>query len=539
MSEQTSVSVIEEAVNQFLKSVEHAESFSAEDAVAFVTKNTALAKTERKERIVRDVELILESRQDLFFKAHTHNAVCWNRAPFFKGAQIKILPSKLEIKDGILLYGARFAPFCSDELFADEYRLSVKGTGKTLPVVTYTAQLGQIARTFMLLGRSVMLDCIVAESSENYEALKRASSPEKAMVSVSAFDLGAFYKENNFTEGDAIIATVEDWRNGVFSLEYRAKDELPDRAALDAFLTQFEEAVIQTCEDYGEYLEIPDQIAHAYLCAFTAGHDLRKKPCLSLDEYPSMMRDVAIRRDDADWVLVPLDELATAGESGNSEEEEHRREHGECTCHEGHAHSSGTEKTGGLRIEDFSASAGKLDSVDGILEEVNAPLSHSEIYAMIVDDIANGQDSFDSFYEKLGDIMGVKFIDDAQEVTFRNFVEDNWEEALEHFNPVVEEAKTPLRSRLLELNEQRMECSRTLLERYQGKEIPPHIVHRMKSFHAKILNTLRLLNADSALPEGEEYDMLELRVGDIEEEWETFQEELEKTGMNSGDVSHG
>ena len=27
------------------------------------------------------------------------------------------------------------------------------------------------------------------------------------------------------------------------------------------------------------------------------------------------------------------------------------------------------------------------------------------------------------------------------------------EEALEHFNPVVEEAKTPLRSRLLELNE--------------------------------------------------------------------------------------
>ena len=532
MSEQTSVSVIEEAVNQFLKSVEHAESFSADDAVAFVTKNTPLLKTERKERIVRDVELILESRQDLFFKAHTHNAVCWNRAPFFKGTQIKILPSKLEIKDGILLYGARFAPFCSDELFADEYRLSVKGTGKTLPVVTYTAQLGQIARTFMLLGRSVMLDCIVAESSENYEALKRASSPEKAMVAVSAFDLGSFYKENNFTEGDAIIATVEDWRSGVFSLEYRAKDELPDRAALDAFLTQFEEAIIQTCEDYGEYLEIPDQIAHAYLCAFTAGHDLRKKPYLSLDEYPSMMRDVAIRRDDADWVLVPLDELATAGESEDSREPEHEHEHdhdhGECSCRGAHAHSGGPEKNGELRVEDFSASAGKLDSVDSILEEVNAPLSHTEIYAMIVDDIANGQDSFEVFYGKLRDIMGVKFVDDAQEVTFQNFVEDNWEEAVAHFNPVIEEPKMPLRTRLLELNDQRIECSRSLLERYRGKEIPPHIVHRMKSFHAKILNTLRLLNADSALPEGEEYDMLELRVGDIEEEWEAFQEELEK-----------
>ena len=159
---------------------------------------------------------------------------------------------------------------------------------------------------------------------------------------------------------------------------------------------------------------------------------------------------------------------------------------------------------------------------------MNAPLSHTEIYAMIVDDIANGQDSFDVFYRKLRDIMGVKFVDDAQEVTFQNFVEDNWEEAVEHFNPVVEEPKTPLRTRLLELNDQRIECSRSLLERYQGKEIPAHTVHRMKSFHARILNTLRLLNADSALPEGEEYDMLELRVGDIEEDWENFMEELEK-----------
>ena len=51
----------------------------------------------------------------------------------------------------------------------------------------------------------------------------------------------------------------------------------------------------------------------------------------------------------------------------------------------------------------------------------------------------------------------------------------------------------------------------------------------MKSFHAQILNTLGLLNADSELPEGEEYDMLELRVGDIEDAWENFVEDQEKT----------
>lgn len=104
------------------------ESFSVNDVVAFVNQNAALPPAERKERVERDIELILEGRSDIFFNSNTHNAVCWNRAPFFKGTKIKILPSRLEIKDGVLLYGARFAPFCSDELFADEYLLSVKGT---------------------------------------------------------------------------------------------------------------------------------------------------------------------------------------------------------------------------------------------------------------------------------------------------------------------------------------------------------------------------------------------------------------------------
>jgi len=46
----------------------------------------------------------------------------------------------------------------------------------------------------------------------------------------------------------------------------------------------------------------------------------------------------------------------------------------------------------------------------------------------------------------------------------------------------------------------------------------------MKDFHARILNTLGLLNADRALPEGEEYEQLELRVGDIEDAWDELEE---------------
>ena len=40
------------------------------------------------------------------------------------------------------------------------------------------------------------------------------------------------------------------------------------------------------------------------------------------------------------------------------------------------------------------------------------------------------------------------------------------------------------------------------------------LVDRMKDFHSRMLNTLGLINADRSLPEGEEYEQLELRVGD-------------------------
>ena len=89
---------------------------------------------------------------------------------------------------------------------------------------------------------------------------------------------------------------------------------------------------------------------------------------------------------------------------------------------------------------------------------------------------------------------------------------------------MIEEAKTPLRTRLLELNVRRLELARTLVERYEKSKIPKKIVDQMKDFHARILNTLGLLNADRALPEGEEYEQLELRVGDLEDAWDALEE---------------
>ena len=523
---------LEDLVEAFLETRAEAESFETAELTAFAAANLPGFKPddESRKRLERQVEVRLEDNNSLFYLAG--DATCYNRSAFFKGARFKIRPSALEIKEGVLFYGARFAPFCSEEIFADEYNIADAGSDLKYQPLACPVHFGQIARLFQMLGRSTMIDCIVADDPDNYQVLLQSATVEQTQVKLTAFNFGAFYRKHKFSEGDAVIATVQNWNTGSFTVEYVPAEDLPGQEEISTWISDFEEALIQVYEDYGEYLEIPDQIARAYLCAFKHGHDLRQRPFLSLEEYPALMRDIAIRRDGPEWTLVPVDEPTVSGGYGDytpdeEHEDEHDHEHRDHECSCGHHHGE-DGKANPLRAEDFSASSKRIDSLEHMLEDLSAPLDYTEIYAMIQDDLANGQESAEEFVRKLIDFMGVKFADDAQEAAFYNFVEDCWEEASEHFDPVIEETKTPLRTRMLELNARRLEMARTLVARYEKSKIPKKIVEQMKDFHGRILNTLGLLNADRSLPEGREYEQLELRVGDIEDAWDEFEEKQER-----------
>ena len=521
----------EELAQSFLETRAEAESFAVSELTAFIASNLGPAEETDRKRLNRDVELFLEGNNSLFYRAGSDR--CWCRGAFFKGAQFKVRPSALEIREGLLFYGARFAPFCSEDIFADEYNITDAGSELKYQPLVCPVHFGQVAKLFQMLGRSTMIDCIVADDADNYQVLQESASADQAQVKLTAFNFGAFFRKHHFTEGDAVIVTVRNWSTGSFTVEYVPAADLPPQEELSGWITDFEEGLIQAYEDYGEYLEIPDQIAHAYLCAFEQGHDLRRRPALSLEEYPALMRDITIRRDGPEWTLVPVDEPSVSGGYDDYEpEDEHEHEHDhdhECSCghdHD-HEHDHGHEHKP-LAAEDFSASSGRIDTLDHMLEDLSAPLDYTEIYAMIQDDLANGQESAEEFVRKLIDFMGVQFADDAQEAAFYNFVEECWEDASERFDPVIEQTKTPLRTRLLELNSRRLELARTLVDRYKDSKIPKKLVEQMKDFHGRILNTLGLLNADRSLPEGEEYEQLELRVGDIEDAWDEFEEKQVK-----------
>lgn len=519
---------IEDAVEKFLASRENADSFPLSELTDSVVRSVRASQEGKVDKIVRDIELIMEGRADFFTSDdETAGKICHSRRKFFAGTKFKVVPTKMEINAGILFYGARFAPFCTQDIFPDEYVITLNGSGVQSEVLSYRGPFEQMAKIFMLLGRSNFIDCLIAESEENMKVLREADGGHCEVV-ISAFDMDAFYKENSFTHGDALIFEVEDWEKCRFKASVCKQSEQAGNIGKDEFLNAFEEALVSVCENEGEYLDIPEQISLAYFTAFRFGRDLRRNTSLSLDEYPSMMRDIAIKRDEAEWTLVPVDELATPGAEelpSHSHSHGHEHGHGKCSCH-GHDGEADGDVVKDISPDDFSSSTGDISSLEAIVAELHLPLGQIEIYAMALDDMTNGQESFDAFYEKLIDILDPKFTDDAQQAAFMNFVEDAWEGALEYYSPSADSLKASLRTRILEMDLQRVDYSKRLLKKFEGSDVPKKIAEELRACHALMLNTLGFLNADAELADGEDYEMLELRVGDIEDRWDALTEQI-------------
>ena len=563
-----SIREIEESANAFLDSRE--EPFRFSELTSFVAAALGIPESDADlfRRIERECEILFGERED-FFRSGRENGLCHPKKSFFRACRFRIQPSAFEIERGILLPGARFAPYCNAELFPDDYEIrpcisAGKEEGKESPlgIQKIRAEFGEIAPAYLMLGRAEFIDLLVAESDENYRTLRTVTNIEKAQLDLSVFDLSAFYARHSFRPGDILILTVEDWTNAVFTLDSLPGSSGAAASPLDQelWISALEQALLQVCSgDPGQgssgntnpHTEgnIPAQISLAYLFAFENGEDLRNRPFLGIDEYRYKMREVAIRRDDAEWTLVPADDLADpgsgnfaahamgetpccgeggGGESARSSGERLRQKDPDLQTHT----EEGDEIIHGLTPDQFSASSGNLDSLESILADTHAPVNSVESFAFIQDAIANGESDFDAFYQRFIALTGIRFADDAQETAFLNFLDEAWEESLEFYNPVADMAKMPLRAHLLEMTEQRLD----LLSRFsvcaEGQTaekkdaLSRETAGAVQSVRRQITETLALLNNASELPEGEEYEQLELRVGDIAELWDALLEKI-------------
>ena len=99
----------EKLLFSFVESRGEQESFPVQEALAFVRANLQekAGSAEEIKRMERNLELVLEGREDLFYRSG--EKLCYNRKVFFRNSRFKIRPGEFEIREGLLFYGARFA----------------------------------------------------------------------------------------------------------------------------------------------------------------------------------------------------------------------------------------------------------------------------------------------------------------------------------------------------------------------------------------------------------------------------------------------
>ncbi len=427
------------------------------------------------------VERSLEGEGRFFHDADGHYRL---RSAFFRGFRFPVTPDGWEIANGLLMPGHRFAPFVNPEIFPSEVRLSPDGGDGAVTRREVTAPLAQMFHYALLLGSEQVFDFFVADSAAN-SRVGRSHGPEEP-VTLNAFDLSGFYREHDFTVGDALLCTVSDWDAGEVSFGYLSGARRREQA-LGEFTLKFESALEEVFDRFENYLEIPEQLSWAFYCG--DGKLPPAEDSASVDEFMARTLRVEISLDGDHSVL---------------------------------ALKQGGDGDGPAALpDDFMVSRGETGELSGLLREIGSPLTPAEVDGFILDSCYMRELDFDAFFARAFGREKLHFADEGQQAVFYNYVEDRFEELTGSYNRVDDEPKAPLRSTIMELVEDRLEFF-DFLETSGGdpERLPGESLHRLAENSLQLNEILKMLDNEAFTPSEEELERLaatvELRADDQE-----------------------
>ena len=339
---------------------------------------------------------------------------------FFADAEFLITPDSWENCEKMLIPGHRFIPFTDRELFPSEAELIFEG--KAVPKKEITAPLGKIFCYHTLLGSETVFDHLVAESPANAHLMHSVNSASQ--VTLTVFDLSGI--TDDFTDGDALLAKVEDYRKGIISIT-RLDGAKRQNSAKKEWINALDEALVKVIERFEEYLDIPDQLAWA---AFYAGKEILSAKA-SIDEFIKSSRKVEITAD-GDHAVLSIVGSASYTEDGTE------------------------QQTNDM----FTLSKGELDPAK-MFRELGSILSTTEIDSFILDCCYARETDFDDFFRRIFGEVTPEYADDAQKATLLNYLEEKFEETFSTYNRADDEPKAEVRSMILEAVSERMDFMKT------------------------------------------------------------------------------
>ncbi len=392
---------------------------------------------------------------------------------FFQDAEFCITPDKHEIEHGILFPGHRFSAFCSEEIFPSEVKFTETDSKKKSSLKDVSEKLEDIIKYHVLLGSEQIFDFLIAENQSNIKLLQGKAAGNQ--VKLKAFDLKDFYRSHDFEEGDAIAVKILDWTKGLFNFSYIPGNNRK-AAKVKQWIEKYSAAIDKTIDDYESYLEIPDQLSNAF---FIGGRELLTAGGASLDEFYRNNDHIEISMDNGHTILT---------------------------------RKSDTEPEEELEVpEDIMISQGKTASIDEILAEIGIPMKTAEVDAYMLDQCYRKELEFVDFFSRCFGNERLNFVDDAQENVFMNYLEDRWERFSERYNRHADELKAPVREKILETVEERLEWLQFLNSiDVAASQLPEKDMKKLAEISLRLTTMLNMLNSDDySIDEGEVENVLD------------------------------
>jgi hypothetical protein len=260
----------EDALYNFLENV--TEPFTLEDVTEFVR----MLEPKWSENLSLEIASLVDSR-NVAFRLDSRQWL--SRRGCFESVPFVIIPTRLELLNGILIPGHRCVPFANPVVLPHEYSFFWKGT--PVPTTTTEGPPEDLYPYYCIFGEEYAPQYVARDNQENEAAFNSDPYEDPPEVSIHTLDMRNIYRESSFVPGDRFVARSLDWKDGHFSLEKVGKDQWSQNDLYSWF-----EAAEGGFEDsfalLGPGASTEEQIAYAY---WYGGRRMRELPAYSLEEF--------------------------------------------------------------------------------------------------------------------------------------------------------------------------------------------------------------------------------------------------------------
>lgn len=417
----------------------------------------------------------------------------------FQDALCLARPQQWEIDDGVFAPGHRLLPFYDFRVLPTELQLrvaddtSADNAGPDTTTTRLAAAAGFATRRTVVMPRTRAITYYSLFGYESIHALIGFEDQSNAavdhgdeldaLVRISVFDLGEFYRRTGFTEGDYLECRLLDWEAGIFSVTRRPAVEVTAQQRA-AWSTELVKAFSGVFELFGGPMDIPTQLLYAYYLSDAV-----------VLEHPAGTIGELLAADDNDLQIVPR---GTGSSSlWNAAEPQDQP----------------------LAPAGYDVPAeGVTGDLEEMLTDIGSSLTVGEIEGYMRDALFHGLTKTDAVGRAFaGAYLG--FAHEAQAESFQDEIDALWDAVTARYVPARDARTGPLRARLLDLYDRQLAFIRGLDGRgLDPSQLPGGPLRDVAEFFSMITRTIEILNQEiSGDEDQDELDTLADQVPRLEE----------------------